>query len=251
MDISNFVVEYRLMRKEISKRYKRRNPMIPMLIILLLILLLELVVGALQVKIDTLLFSIISLIFYVVVVILLGIVVRQTKRKEALMLNDFFKPAASYRIKCVCILLIKNGLDYKDVIKLDNLIYACDYQREEKNRNNQLIPSWMWTAIIGPIIMFGLKIYWDYNSEIFYNDIVTFVYCLVLIILFMCIVLGTIRIVNTDYYGLLKHDLLQLKIFNEYYSKFDEIYQKIIQTEIRMEEETLALNDLYRPLLDD
>lgn len=154
---------------------------------------------------------------------------RKIKRDEINSLESYYEPLASYRIKMLCVFLLENGLDYKSNDDIDNLINASDYQREIRIKTEQFIPNWMWSAIIGPIILFALRIYWESNSKIFENDIVIFLYCMFLIIFLVIFIAGLITILGDDSYGNLKHDLMQLKVFKEYYSNYDETYMNIIK----------------------
>lgn len=229
MDITNLIVKYRLMRKQCGKRYPKKNPTSIILIIFSILLIGELIVGALQLFEKSLVFSIIELVFYVLATIIVIACLRKIKRDEINSLESYYEPLASYRIKMLCVFLLKNGLDYKSNDDIDNLINASDYQREIRIKTEQFIPNWMWSAIIGPIILFALRIYWESNSKIFENDIVIFLYCMFLIIFLVIFIAGLITILGDDSYGNLKHDLMQLKVFKEYYSNYDETYMNIIK----------------------
>lgn len=249
MDISNFIVRYRLMRKQCGKQYPKKNPMSIFLILLLLILITGLLVGTLQLSEKTFVFTIIVLIFYVLALLAVVVCLRKVKRTELNMLENYFEPLASYRIKMLCVLLLENGLDYKSNTDIDNLINSTEYQGEARLKTEQFIPNWMWTAIIGPIILFVLKIYWESNCVLFENDIVIFLYCMFLIIFVLIFIVGLITVLSDDSYGNLKHDLVQLKTFNRYYSNYDETYRNIVEIKKAANIESEKLESLFKSLM--
>ena len=248
MDITNLVMRYKLIEKNGRKKIKNKNPLIPMLIFLFLILICELVMAVLQTVNHSLKFNIICFVFYVLILLALIIVVWYKNKRTMSMLESYYEPNASYRIKLLCILLIEQNLDYQCKEDIDNLIYAAENQRKGRFRIEQLIPDWIWTAIIGPTIVSLLKIYFESKSIIFQDDIVNFIYFMFLLFMVVIMLMGIIVIINGDDYGRLKHDLIQLKLFNKYYSKYDEIYRKVVKAKCDVKTEQDELELLYHML---
>lgn len=74
-------------------------------------------------------------------------------------------------------------------------------------------------------------------------------YCILWAIFILIFIKGLIVLVRDDSYNNLKHDLIQLKVFNKYYLNYDEIYRNIIETKRADNVETEKLETLFNSLM--
>lgn len=249
MDITNFIIRYKAMKRDCRKQFRMKNPVLPILICLFVILFLVFFIGILQLFETEIWFTNLAIILYALVLAALIVIIWYKNEKELSMTESYFEPLSTYKIKRLCILLLEYNLDYKNTTDIENLIYACEYQGKVRFKANRMIPSWMWNGIIGPLCMFILKKYWNSIRGAF-SDVITFAYCVILLILAGILIAGMVAILKNDYYADLIHDLIQIKTFNRYYSLDDEVYREAVSFDNGNKDARRRLESIYVSLYE-
>lgn len=162
-----------------------------------------------------------------VVIICIAYKLRKGQRANS---ECYYKPFNAFRIKSLCILLLRNEIDYKDESALNSILKSIDNEVSNKDFGISNMPNWVWSAFIGPIVIYIIKAIWEANSKLF-DDIFEYGYAIFVVVVVFLLIVSVIKLLHKDVYGDLRHDIHQIISFKNYYEKFDEEYHAMLKLE--------------------